>query len=137
MMAELHLFKRTLKGHLNVSISNIDISNTTGISRYVCGPGHFNYMLFKKKRYVGHGNFEYLAYLSVNLQPQKPRNMRYLEVKSTDPLNNLIYHVCTGFQSFIKVLTETRYITGSRKRSTNPLFFLPLSKIRTTVKEKL
>lgn len=35
-MSELRLFKSTV----NVGISNIDISNITGISRYACGPGH-------------------------------------------------------------------------------------------------
>lgn len=41
-----------LKGQLNVSISNIDISNTTSISRYVCGPGHFYYINDLKKNPV-------------------------------------------------------------------------------------
>ena len=48
------------------------MSNTTHVSKWDDGPGHFTYMYdFKKNRYLEHGNLEYLAYLEVDLWSQE------------------------------------------------------------------
>ena len=66
---------------VNFCISNTDMSNTTHVSKWDDGPGHFTYMYdLKKPRYLEHENLEYLAYLEVDLWSQEQNHMRYLEV---------------------------------------------------------
>lgn len=45
---------------------------------------------------------------------------------------NLFYLICTGFQSFTKVLKKQRYIAGSFKCSTKPLSLLLSSEGETS-----
>ena len=66
---------------VNFCISNTDMSNTTHVSKWDDGPGRFTYMYdLKKKRYLEHGNLEYMAYLEVDLWTQEQNHMRYLEL---------------------------------------------------------
>ena len=95
---------------LNFGISNTNISNTTDISRYVCGPDQFYYINdYKKPRYVEHGNLEYPAYLEVNLRPQSLKDMRYLEVKSINRLSNFTPSVhCLSFTPIFRSIEQIR-----------------------------
>ena len=96
---------------VNFGISNIDVSNTTQISKSVGGPDRFCYIYeWKKPRYLEHGNLEYLAYLEVNLQSL---------VRKTHALSRSLhnyslcwFHTCSTKYPFKPILRSIEFPTG-------------------------